>query len=469
MERLNWQEWNKSVFAKSKKEKKPVLLCISARWCHWCHTMDKLTYSKSEIIDFINKHFIPVRVDTDERPDINDRYNVGGWPTTAVLANDSEIVSAATYVPPEQMIHFLQESIERFKKYKPVKKKAVKEKPLEFDSETFYQIIKSYYDPVNGGFGLEPKFPNNDLLAYLEWRIMKYKDLQAKKMLDKTLSAMLNGELFDNAAGGFYRYATEQNWTIPHFEKMLEDNAKMFADYMYGYRFFGKKEYLEAAEKTFGWLSSMMRDNKGLFYGSQDADEAYCRLPLSERTHHAPPSIDKTIYTGANAAFAVTLLDASATDKKYLDVALKLLESLYKLSYRGWVAHSYPSEKPTCLFKDNLLLLAALIIAFKCTNRLEWKTKALIVAKAMEKFYDKKNGGFYDILASKDAVGKLKERRKSVQDNGFAILVLKMLAEISKEEKYDKMARKSLQALSTQAVLAGPYASFYAMAVGELK
>jgi uncharacterized protein YyaL (SSP411 family) len=142
---------------------------------------------------------------------------------------------------------------------------------------------------------------------------------------------------------------------------------------------------------------------------------------------------------------------------------------LYKINYRGGVAHSYPSEKPLCLFKDNIMLLAALIIAFKRSNRLEWKTKALIVAKAMEKFYDKKNGGFYDILASKDSVGKLKERRKSVQHNGFAALVLKMLAEISKEPKYEKMALKSLQALSNQAVAAGPYASFYAMAVGELK
>jgi hypothetical protein len=470
MERLNWLDWSKAAFLRAKKEKKPILLGISARWCHWCHTMDRLTYSKKEIIDFISQNFIPIRVDTDARPEINDRYNVGGWPTTAILAHDGEIVSAATYVSPEHMVHFLEDAMGRFKKYTPVKKrKFAKEIPLEFDAENFYDIVKSYYDPVNGGFGLEPKFPNNEILSYLEWRVMKYKDVGAKKMLDKTLSAMLNGELFDNAAGGFYRYATEQNWTIPHFEKMLEDNAKMLVDYVYGYRFFNKKEYLVAVEKTFSWLMSMMYDSKGVFYGSQDADEAYCKLPLSERTHHALPSIDKTIYTDANAALALALFEASTLDKKYLDAALKLLESLYKINYRGGVAHSYPSEKPLCLFKDNIMLLAALIIAFKKSNRLEWKTKALIVAKAMEKFYDKKNGGFYDILASKDSIGKLKERRKSVQHNGFAALVLKMLAEISKEPKYEKMARKSLQALSNQAVMLGPNAAMYAMAYGELK
>ncbi len=471
MEGLNWQEWGKSAFLRAKKEKKPVLLGISARWCHWCHTMDRLAYSNKDIIAFISKNFVPIRVDTDARPDINDRYNVGGWPTTAILANDGEIVSAATYVPQEHMIHFLEDAIARFKKHKPAKKqKAAKETQMEFDAQTFNQTIKSYYDPVNGGFGLEPKFPNNDMLAYLEWRVMKYKDAEAKKMLDKTLSKMLDGEIFDHVGGGFYRYATVQNWTIPHFEKMLEDNAKMLADYVNGYMLLKKKGYLDVVNKTIFWLTSMMYDhNKGVFYGSQDADEAYCKLPLSERMRHEAPFIDKTIYTDANSAMALALFQAASIDKKYSALALKLLESLYKMSFRGCVAHSYPSEKPLCLFKDNMLLLAALIIAFKCTNRLEWKTKALIVAKAMEKFYDRKNGGFFDILASKDAVGKLKERRKSVQDNGFAALVLNMLAEISKEEKYKKMAHKTLQALSNQAIMLGPHASFYAMAHAELK
>jgi uncharacterized protein YyaL (SSP411 family) len=165
----------------------------------------------------------------------------------------------------------------------------------------------------------------------------------------------------------------------------------------------------------------------------------------------------------------MALFEAGTMDGEYNDVALKLLESLYKMSFRGCVAHSYPSEKPLCLFKDSMCMLAALVRAFKVTNRLEWKTKALIVAKSMEKFYDKKNGGFYDILASKEAFGRLKERKKNVEDNAFAALVLKMLAEISKEPNYEKMARKTLHAVSAQALALGPYAATYAIAVEELK
>ncbi len=470
MEGLNWQEWSKAAFLRAKKEKKPVLLGISARWCHWCHTMDRLTYSNKEIIEFISKNFIPIRVDTDLRPDINDRYNVGGWPTTAILAADGEIVSAATYVPPEHMVHFLEDAISRSKKYKPSKKKIVKEMPVEFDEQQFYTIVKSYYDPVNGGFGLEPKFPHPEILEYLIWRVMKHKDTEAKKMLDFTFKKMLDGEIFDHVGGGFYRYATGQNWTIPHFEKMLEDNARILSCYFYACRFFDRKEYLTAVNKTIFWLFTVMYDHdKGVFYGSQDADEQYCKLPLTERMRHEQPFIDKTIYTYANVAMAMALFEAGTLDKKYNDIGLKLLESLYKMNLRGGVAHSYPSEKPLFLFKDNMCLLAALVRAFKVTNRLEWKTKALIVAKAMEKFYDRKNGGFYDVLASKDAVGKLKERRKNVEDNAFAALVLKMLAEISKEPKYEKMAQKTLHAVSNQAIVLGPYAATYAIAFGELK
>ncbi len=470
MERLNWLDWGKEAFLKAKKEKKPVLLDISAVWCHWCHTMSRETYSNEKISEFINKNFVSIKVDTDKRPDINERYNVGGWPTTAILAHDGEVVSAATYVPPQHMIKFLEDSLVRFKKYKPAKKK--KEafpKPVEFDQDAFYGMVKSFYDPVNGGFGLEPKFPQHDIVEYLIWRVLKLKDGDAKKMLDHTFMKMLKGEFFDHVGGGFFRYATQQNWTIPHFEKMLEDNARLLTNYLSAYRLFGRKEYLSAVNKTLFWLFTMMYDNdKGLFYGSQDADEAYCKLPLTERMRHEAPSIDKTIYTDRNAEVALALFEAASMEPEYTKVALKLLESLYKLNVRGCVAHYYPAEKPVYLLRDHVNLLAALIYAFKITGKLEWKAKALTVAKALEEFYDKKNGGFYDILSSKDSVGKLKERRKPVFENAFAALILRLLGMITKDKKYEKMAQKSLHAVSADAMALGPYAATYAVAVGEL-
>jgi hypothetical protein len=469
MEGLDWHDWGKAAFVRAKKEKKPVLLSVSARWCHWCHTMDRLTYGDEQIAFFINKNFIPVRVDTDERPDVNERYNVGGWPTTAILAHDGEIVSAATYVPPQHAVKFLEDGISRFKKYKPKKSKFRAQKPLLFDSEQFYLSIKSFYDPVNGGFGLEPKFPHPDILEFLVWRLLKHKDMDAKRMLDDSCLKMFQSELFDSAGGGFFRYATERNWTIPHFEKMLEDNARLLSTYVYAYRLFNRSEYLTAVNKTLFFLFTVLYDHeKGVFYGSQDADEEYCKLPFEKRLDKEHPFVDKTVYTDGNASVALALFEASNIDAGYEKVALKLLESLYKLNVRGLVAHYYPAEKPLYLLKDHVYLLAALIRAFKSTNKLEWKAKALSVAKSMEKFYDKKNGGFFDVL-SKDAVGRLKERKKPVHENAFAALVLKQLSIVADDKKYAKMAEKTLSAVSSQAVVLGPYAATYAVAVGELQ
>ncbi|VVB81938.1 Thiol:disulfide interchange protein DsbD [uncultured archaeon] len=461
MEGLNWFSFTKTAFSRSRREKKPVLLYLSAVWCHWCHTMDRLAYSDEKITDFINKNFIPVKVDTDKRPDINERYNVGGWPSTVILASDGELISAATYVAPENMVKFLEDALKRFKKYKPKKKRVRKEVPVEFDSGQFFDAVKCYYDPVNGGFGLEPKFLNSDVLEYLIWR----RDAYSHRMLDFTCSKMLYSQVFDRVWGGFFRYATEQNWEFPHFEKMLEDNAKMLSVYLWAYKLFKKEDYLTAANKILFFLFTVLYDHeKNLFYNSQDADEKYCRMDFEERRKAVQPVVDKTIYTDSNSAVALALFDAGL---EHYDVAFKVLESLYKLNVRGLVAHYYPSEQPLYLLKDHVYFLAALVHAFKVTNRLEWRAKALSVAKALEKFYDRKNGGFFDVLPA--GVGRLKDRKKPVHENAFAALVLKELSKIAGEPRYLKMAEKTLQAVSFQALALGPFAATYAIAVEELK
>jgi uncharacterized protein YyaL (SSP411 family) len=250
---------------------------------------------------------------------------------------------------------------------------------------------------------------------------------------------------------------------------MLEDNAKLLAYYLFAYKVLKKDECLTASNKTFFWLFTNMYDHeKGVFYASQDADEAYCKLPLTERMRHEPPAVDKTIFTDCNAAMVMALSEASELDSSYADVLLKLLNSLYKLNVRGCVAHYYPAEKPLFLLKDHLYLLMGLLFAFRQTNKLEWKSKALTVWKALEKFYDKKNGGFYDILPSKDAVGRMKDRKKPVNENAFAALVLRLLSTFTGDKKYEKMARKTLQAVAAQAMMMGPYAAGYAVAMGEL-
>ena len=462
-----WLEWSKEAFLTAKKEKKPILLDISAVWCHWCHTMDRLTYDNHEIAEFIKKNFIAIRVDTDKRPDINDRYNVGGWPSTVILANDGEIVSAATYVPPEHMIRFLEDAIERFKKYKPAKEKKGVEKPVKIIDLDVFELVKEFYDPAQGGFGLEPKFPNIDILDFLLWRCMRGKDPVAQKMLEHSLKAMANGEIFDRVGGGFFRYATMRNWSMPHFEKMLEDNARLLGVYLHSYYLFKRDEYLTVANKILFFLFTMLYDQKqGVFYGSQDADEEYCKLPLEKRFTKLP-FIDKTIYTDCNAQAALSFFIAAKLDKGYEKVALNILEYLYKNILKGGVLHS--SETKAYLLRDHVFLLGAFVHAFNVTQKMEWKARSELAAKALERFYDKKYGGFFDILSTKDAVGKLKQRKKLMYENCAVALILKELARITKNSKYEKMALKSLEAITPGIQNYGPYACTYAIVASELR
>ncbi|MBI4145782.1 thioredoxin domain-containing protein [Candidatus Woesearchaeota archaeon] len=458
---MEWLDWGKAAFDEAKKKKKPILLNISAVWCHWCHTMQRLTYSDSGVQLFIEKNFVPVRVDTDKRPDVNERYNVGGWPSTVVLAHDGEPVSAATYVPVEHMVGFLEDGLNRFKKYVPVKRKPVERKQVKTSSEDIYSLIRSFYDPVNGGFGLEPKFPHPDILEFLVYRS---RDADARKMLDASLSAMLGGEFFDHAGGGFFRYAALQNWSIPHFEKVLEDNARLLSIYIQGYRLFKRPEYLLAVNKTLSFLFTVLFDREhGVFYGSQDADEEYCTLPLEKRLMRKHPFVDATIYADWNSALALALFEASSLEPLYSGVAERMLEFLWKNCVKGGVLHC-PNSK-LFLLKDATYLLMAFVAAFVRTKKQVWKSRSLVVARYLEKFYDKEAGGFFDVLGG---VGRLKERRKPVHENSCAALVLNQLFVLTRQKKFLVMSKKTLEAVSYDALMQGAFSAMYALALDEL-
>ncbi len=449
---LQWNSWSKEAFNKAKKDKKPILLNISASWCHTCHTMDELTYGDENISKLISEKFTPVRVDTDKRPDVNERYNVGGFPSTLVLAFDGEVVSGATYVPPQAMSSFLEDALERLKKYKSKKKQLLAKRQVPFNDDEFFEIVKGFYDPVNRGFGLEPKFLHPDILEYL----LSRDDSQSKKMLEETLLRILDSEVFDSVGGGFFRYASQRNWTFPHFEKLLEDNAKMLGICIKAYNKFKRREFLTAISKIIFFLTNLLYgEQKGVFYSSQAADENYCSLTSEERNKVELPFIDKTIYIDANAVAAKAFL----REKK--EIALKTLEFLWK-SLRGGVPHEPNSN--LYFLKDAVCLLDAFVAAFHFTNRLEWKSRAETVAKHLERFYDKKEGGFFDTLLSKDAVARLKERKKPVNENALASIALFELSKMTKNDKYKVMAEKSLQAVSADAHVLGVYGAGYALA-----
>jgi uncharacterized protein YyaL (SSP411 family) len=300
---IQWNEWGEEAFATAKRENKPILLDIGAVWCHWCHVMDRESYDDPEVAKIVNERFVAVKVDRDERPDIDSRYQVavsaisgqGGWPLTAFLTPDGKPFYGGTYFPPDE--NYGRPSFKRVlnsiadayqKKNGDVMEQAeMVEVALsrtesfagsrgEFSPKVIDDIVESavkMFDPQNGGFGSAPKFPHP---AVLDLLIDQYSFSGDKKLRDifvPTLEKMAHGGVYDQLAGGFHRYSVDERWIVPHFEKMCYDNSELLKNYVHAYQVTGSEFFATVAGDIVRWMDEWLSDREsGGFYASQDAD-----------------------------------------------------------------------------------------------------------------------------------------------------------------------------------------------------
>jgi uncharacterized protein YyaL (SSP411 family) len=301
---IDWNEWGEEAFQKARDEQKPILLDIGAVWCHWCHVIDRESYENPEIAALINQLYIPVKVDRDERPDVDARYQSaisaisgqGGWPLTAFLTPDGKPFFGGTYFPPDDAMgrpgfrRILAGVAEAFKSRRAevnnsaeALAEAVAKAELHhtargtFDAGVVDSVIESaqhLFDPQHGGFGQAPKFPHSSVIELLLER-QKWADgapLQA--IAEKTLSGMAAGGFHDQLGGGFHRYSVDERWCVPHFEKMSYDNSELLKNYLHGYQSLRLPHYKKVAEGLIEWVTEVLSDQtRGGFYASQDADQ----------------------------------------------------------------------------------------------------------------------------------------------------------------------------------------------------
>ena len=298
-QKIDWYPWSEEAFEQAKKEDKPVFLSTGAVWCHWCHVMAKECFQDEEIAKLLNEHFISIKLDRDERPDIDRRYQQavatmgfgGGWPLSVFLTPDKKPFFGGTYFPPEDALNrpgfkkvlravvdfytakrkeisqYSEKLMESFKQ-KLVLQGEIKESIL--DDAT--AIILSSFDTQNGGFGSAPKFPMPGALEFLINRYFFKKEESIGYAVKKTLTSMAKGGFHDQIGGGFHRYSTDEAWIIPHFEKMADDNAWLLRNYTDAYFLFGDEYFREVAEGIITFLRNVLSDPDGGFYASQDAD-----------------------------------------------------------------------------------------------------------------------------------------------------------------------------------------------------
>ncbi len=359
--------WGADAFARAAAEDKPILLSISAVWCHWCHVMDETSYSDAAVIETIGRRFVPVRVDNDRRPDVNARYNMGGWPTTAFLAPDGTTLTGATYLPPAQMHRALEEIADFYAEHKDdVAKRGAEMRERHaahahgssesLDDGGIARILEQMsdaFDAQYGGFGEAPKFPQPELLELLllEWRISG--DERLHEMAAKTVLGMARGGTYDRVEGGFFRYSTTRDWSVPHFEKMAEDHAGLLRVLAQLAIFAPSGEFHATLVSAVGYVRSVLYDPQtGFFAGSQDADEVYYELPLEERRERAAPYVDRTSYTNWTCALAgsLCLVARALDDDALLREALRTLDNVHDRTARrrrsGSSTRSLPEARP---------------------------------------------------------------------------------------------------------------------------
>jgi hypothetical protein len=298
---IAWHPWGSEAFTAAKASDKPVLLDIGAVWCHWCHVMDGESYEDPALADFVNQHFICVKVDRDERPDVDARYQravqaisgQGGWPLTAFLTPDGTPFYGGTYFPPdgkygrpgfrsvmEQVLKVYRTQRDRVTTQADAIRRVLSEQldeaapgePGDAMLDDAADAMRRFFDPEHGGFGTQPKFPHPGAVLFLLGRYADRREPWVREMVDGTLQGMARGGVHDQLAGGFHRYSVDAEWIVPHFEKMSYDNAELLKAYLEAYAAFGAAEYLEVARGIVRWVRETLADPDGGYGASQDAD-----------------------------------------------------------------------------------------------------------------------------------------------------------------------------------------------------
>jgi uncharacterized protein len=300
---IQWHEWGDEAFATAQRDNKPVLLDIGAVWCHWCHVMDRESYESAEVAEIINREFVAVKVDRDERPDVDSRYQLaisaisgtGGWPLTVFLTPDGKPFYGGTYFPPED-----RHGRPNFKKillaiadaYRDRRDEVVKSADVtmhmlanaegfagrhaDFSPRIVGMMVQSalpIFDEKNGGFGGAPKFPHSSAIDLLIDWYARTKEERVAEVITTTLTKMAKGGVYDQLGGGFHRYSVDDRWIVPHFEKMSYDNSELLKNYVHAYQVMGYEFYLHIAGDIVRWMDEWLSDREhGGFYASQDAD-----------------------------------------------------------------------------------------------------------------------------------------------------------------------------------------------------
>ena len=480
-DRIHWYPWGEAAFQKAQVEDKLILLDLTAVWCHACHVMDETTYVEPDIVTILNSSVVPVRVDTDQHPDLEARYRAGGWPTTSILLPTGEILFQANALTPAEMKELLHEMIQRYAQDKAdlrqqaqVLWKKIQQPPA---SQNFEQAIsrdmidhtvgfmKNQFDAEHGGFRNAPKFFEPEAVSLALAQGFLHKDVELTHMGLHTLERQQ--ALLDPVWGGFYRYAEQADWTVPHHEKMLTIQAGNLRNYLEAFQLTNHPSYRTIANSVVDYVWNFLTDHsQAQFWESQDADlrapdgttllsgSEFFALSAEERHRKGQPYIDRRVFTGSNAGMAEVFLEASwILDRPELHgLALRIIK---RLDEERWNAdqgllHFSGGEGVAVrgLLSDHMQLGRALVAAFQFTGEKSFLKRAeQLAAKTRSLLEDFESGGFFDRVSDQQELGLLKMPIKPALENLHTALWYLDLFHLTQKHQFQMIAERTIRSV----------------------
>ena len=499
---IHWHEWGQEAFETAERENKPILLDIGAVWCHWCHVMDRESYESPEIAAIINEHFIAIKVDRDERPDVDSRYQTavqaisgqGGWPLTAFLTPEGKPFYAGTYFPPQDyqgrpsfrrvlltlaqafrekhgdVLESAESVMGAISQAEGFAGKSGSLKPELIDA--MVEAAVNLFDPEHGGFGSSPKFPHPSGMDLLMQRCAKTGNEQLLNIITVSLDKMAHGGVYDQLAGGFHRYSVDEHWIVPHFEKMSYDNSELLKNYVYGYQLTGKEFFAFVARDMIRWMDEWLSDReRGGFYGSQDADVTldddgdYFTWTLDEAEavlgndelqvamlHYDIGEVGEMHH---NSAKNVLYIRASVEEvagrlKKTPEEVRAILDSAKKKMYAARLQRPTPFVDKTVYVSWNALCISAYLKAARVLKLENARGFALLsLDRILGEAWDAKTG-LQHVIAYSDPQAAKRKVPGVLEDYAFTLIACLDAYEATADLKYFHFAEKIAETMAAR-------------------
>ncbi len=485
---IRWRHWSRAAFEEAAAEDRLILLNLTTTWCRSCQEMDETTFSDDQIIQLLNEDLLPLRVDADRLPHVQDRYIAGGWPTTAILAPSGEALWSETYVDARELRRVLEKVLGAWRDRRANLEEELQRRRKAMEAarghrpghgmvrrEAADDVLtgaQDQFDSRNGGFGDAPKFIHAEAVELLFSQGKSLPNPDWTLMAERTLDGMLAGEIEDRVDGGFYHYTLDADWTRPQVEKLLDVNARTLSAFAAGATFAGRHDWRATAERIVDWVdSTLSRD--GLWVGSQSADPAYFQADAEARATLETPPVDDTVYAHSTAMWIAALADAGRALERedWVGRASEAFDTL--IDRMGTPDHGMrhyygpDMEPPHGLLIDLLHTARAAHAVARAAGREDAREKAQALLITMKETLWDENGGYCDHPYHPDPLGALRYRDRPFEENALAARLHIALAHDTGSSTHKAVGERILAFLSP---LAGRYAvegATFAMAVEE--